>query len=575
MQAMVRFLRATVAFGTVRWLLVACLCLGFRGSADADGKVFPPRAYPAEVTIPDQTAVVVWSEGVQRLVIETRFVGEGTNFAWVIPLPSQPVIEAASAGLFTTLRHSFQPDIKHHVANVWAVALLLGGLAWLGLTVRRGGSISFSDLAGMAAFAVGIGVVVEASAINLSMAFASFMVAFFATLAVRRGVQPVYVILVGGAIVAVLGAMLLPALAKGTANVAQHAEPGVRVLASERVGVYETTTVAATDPAALPRWLDENGFVLTPGSQPVIEQYAREGWVFVAAKVNREDAGRATSAPHPLSFTFPADQPVYPLRLTGVGGDELAVELYVFGPGRAYCNGFAVAECHEIQFPPTGSWRNRPSPSYVGHPVLREWVTDARVVTKLAATLKAFEMIEDALISWQPFERKRFVVFSHVGARSIALNLGVSFTVGVMLCLGGWRALRPSKPAPWGKRFLLAVGAGVVLTATTYAALPKIEVRLDQRGGFAPRSALHHVCSMLERRLPRERTPTITEVRAAFQQLAPELEDTELRNGFTGEPIREDDSPGNFTLRETERGVEFVAHDATGAGHVVTVFSRW
>lgn len=68
----------------------------------ADGKFFPPTALPANVTIPDQRALIHFTNGIERLVIETRFVGEGTNFAWVVPLPSQPVIEAATTGLFPT-----------------------------------------------------------------------------------------------------------------------------------------------------------------------------------------------------------------------------------------------------------------------------------------------------------------------------------------------------------------------------------------------------------------------------------------------------------------------------------------
>src|SRR5690349_16851031 len=68
----------------------------------ADGKFYPPKALPASINIPDQSALLIWSNGVERLVIETRFVGEGTNFAWVVPLPSIPKIEPATTGLFPT-----------------------------------------------------------------------------------------------------------------------------------------------------------------------------------------------------------------------------------------------------------------------------------------------------------------------------------------------------------------------------------------------------------------------------------------------------------------------------------------
>ena len=49
-----------------------------------------PEVYYAKVEIPEQQALIHYSGGVERLVIETSFPGEGTNFAWVVPLPSTP-----------------------------------------------------------------------------------------------------------------------------------------------------------------------------------------------------------------------------------------------------------------------------------------------------------------------------------------------------------------------------------------------------------------------------------------------------------------------------------------------------
>ena len=67
------------------------LLLFLPGTALADGMVIPTIAYPAKITIPDQRALICYTNGTERLVIETRFTGAGTNFAWVVPLPSQPV----------------------------------------------------------------------------------------------------------------------------------------------------------------------------------------------------------------------------------------------------------------------------------------------------------------------------------------------------------------------------------------------------------------------------------------------------------------------------------------------------
>jgi hypothetical protein len=97
-------------------------------AALADGMVIPTIAYPAKITIPDQRALICFSNGTERLVIETRFTGAGTNFAWVVPLPGQPVIEEATTGLFTTLQYlvparnypQCSPVLVRDISNYWA-----------------------------------------------------------------------------------------------------------------------------------------------------------------------------------------------------------------------------------------------------------------------------------------------------------------------------------------------------------------------------------------------------------------------------------------------------------------------
>src|SRR6185503_7857538 len=91
----------------------------------------------------------------------------------------------------------------------------------------------------------------------------------------------------------------------------------VSILSRETVGVYDTTTLAAKDPQALVEWLHDNGYVLPPEANSVVSNYAKRGWVFVAAKLRRDTAAHAMRAPHPLCFTFQTDKAVYPMRLTG------------------------------------------------------------------------------------------------------------------------------------------------------------------------------------------------------------------------------------------------------------------
>src|SRR6266850_4372441 len=100
-------------------------------SARADGMVVPEVFYP-KVEIPDQQAFIHFSDGVERLVIETSFLAQGTNFAWVVPLPSSPDIKPVSESFFATLQQTFQPRLIHHVAPYYVGLLFLCGLGFLG-----------------------------------------------------------------------------------------------------------------------------------------------------------------------------------------------------------------------------------------------------------------------------------------------------------------------------------------------------------------------------------------------------------------------------------------------------------
>ena len=257
----------------------------------ADGKVFPSVAVPESVRIPDQRAILSWSKGVERLVIETRFLGRGSNFAWVVPLPSPPVVEPVSTGLFTTLTQLMQPKVVHAPLHYWLFGVLVTPIVAAGLS----GRVRLRDLA----------IVV--------------------------------------AILLVLASMLLPSLATAKAGVRAGAGL-VEILDHQRAGVFESTTLTGRDPAAVRQWLTQNGYQMPPGVEPVIRDYLSEGWVFVASRVHRSLETNGPSALHPLQFTFPTQNPVYPLRLTGVGNGDLEVDLFVFGEERAKADHFDVIE---------------------------------------------------------------------------------------------------------------------------------------------------------------------------------------------------------------------------------------
>jgi len=216
----------------------------------ADGKAFPPVAVATEVTMPDQRALLVWSNGVERLAIETRIVGEGTNFAWVVPLPSAPKVEAATTGLFPTLAWLTPPKVVNAPGPVGWCIWSTSGLACLFLRVRRNTPVEWMDA--VAILAMGAGLVGLGDGwLGVWMAMQGIALSGLAVWRLRRG-EPVWYSFALLLIAVLLWtALLLPALATaGGSAPSQAAENGVRMRSSNGTGVSHISR-SATAPGEL------------------------------------------------------------------------------------------------------------------------------------------------------------------------------------------------------------------------------------------------------------------------------------------------------------------------------------
>jgi hypothetical protein len=502
-------------------------------AALADGMVVPTIAYPAKITIPDQRALICYTNGAERLVIETRFNGAGTNFAWVVPLPSQPVIEEATTGLFPTLQYLFRPQIIHNVPRYYIGIL----------------------------FALGFVYLLRLAAKSVSNAFTIALVLL---------------------LLVILAALLLTATKSRSAGMSSEtSSQAVTILDRKLVGIFETTTIASRDARALQTWLSENRFAMPTNAEPVIASYVKDGWVFVATKVRRDKPDNETSTPHPLSFTFKTDKPVYPMRLTGVDNGPLNVELYVFGPSRAEASHFKVERCTQPAYPVSSDeWpRQSPEPLNIVHPLLREWVVGSSVATKLTATLSSNDMRNDVWINWTPFWEKRNILFSRQGALTSALNWGTGLLAAGLLvvCLAAFSNERHKPKLP--RRIGIVMATSIVLVGLFYLAVGKTEVKLikGEYYYFAP----HEVPPTLGMILTEVNYQTTAEARAKLQNIVSNptnaafwgLKGWDNWNNFLiGGHIHEEDSPGNYVLRETNNQLELVIFDVEGGEHVE---GRW
>jgi len=135
-----------------------------------------------------------------------------------------------------------------------------------------------------------------------------------------------------------------------------------RVLERVDIGIYDAAVLAAPNGAALRRWLDAHRFHVPSAAFATFDEYAGRGWVFVAFRVAPARVDSATHAAlaagtlQPVRFRFRTDEPVFPLRVSAIGGRPSQVLLYVIASQALVhrtCNRAAWTEnaCH-----PVGAW---------------------------------------------------------------------------------------------------------------------------------------------------------------------------------------------------------------------------
>ncbi len=316
----------------------------------ADGKVFARPEAQVRVEIPNQQALIYHHDGIECLVIETAFLGVGTNFGWVVPLPGEPKVEAVSENFFLALHAALQPRLLHYVHHYYLGVLFVCGVAWLAWRSFKGDAAWLPDLPLCLLLALGVGFLGKSPlAGGLALVF---------LLAVRlftRSTTNFTIVVLVAMLLAIWMTSALHLEPFGlvqTLSASPDATPpapaGVTVLSVQRAGLFEATTLRGTTPRAVLDWLENNGFAAPPSVAPVVQDYVQRGWVFVASKIQREGSTDAVTAAHPLAFTFATARPIYPLKLTGVDNGNCSIDLYVFGAARAAAPHFRTVRCDRV-----------------------------------------------------------------------------------------------------------------------------------------------------------------------------------------------------------------------------------
>ncbi|MFZ1933728.1 MAG: DUF2330 domain-containing protein [Thermoguttaceae bacterium] len=511
------------------------VALTFATAAFGDGVYIPERAVRKIPEIPAQRAVLSWRDGQETLLISSALDSESQKLGWIIPLPAVPkTIEKQTPGTLKTLDFCIQPEITH-------------------------------DLYPQVVFAV----------------YAFFVInVVLATLLFKKK-ERLGFLLVELFFIAVVPALMLPALGSGRPSITKAANAAVEKTAT--VGSYQIGILRPQKLDNLNAWLAENGFSVLPSTaaSPVAD-YIAKGWVFAATKLVRGESG--ANAPHPIQMTFAAPKPVYPLKLTALAGGRTTFEIFVIADDRMacaelreeFCDQFSralnPADYGDIHYETTVCFLEKTTDQIIGHPAICPLMWDKCILTKFAGTIDADRMTADLQFDKKPFEGYRQHFYTEQGAYHLSLILFVCMT-GCWLA-GSMVAYRAKIVRPWGLtrylgRVLLPVvamyGIGVTIL---FACLPKLaasEVVTGRHWRGAQLVSLHgDIAEALQDR-PWILQRTAKQIGESLLQLCGEKwEQRRLQNPVTGADVLLEDSPGNFTVEKSDKGVIVRIYDHIG-----------
>jgi hypothetical protein len=116
---------------------------------------------------------------------------------------------------------------------------------------------------------------------------------------------------------------------------------GVMVLHRGTVGPYDTVTLRSQEGDALTQWLTDNGYVIPPDIEPVIEAYVSEGADFIAVRLSPDKGVQQMT---PVRVVTPGGEYLLPLRMVAAGvGLSVNIVLYVIGEHR-----YGLPDLHEV-----------------------------------------------------------------------------------------------------------------------------------------------------------------------------------------------------------------------------------
>ena len=107
---------------------------------------------------------------------------------------------------------------------------------------------------------------------------------------------------------------------------------GVDMLGGRDLGPLRVVTLRSGSASALEDWLRAHRFPLPDGLAEGTQSYLDDGWDVVVARLRAAADGETLATLQPLEIRFPAQQVVYPLRLSRMAAGGSTARVDVFAP---------------------------------------------------------------------------------------------------------------------------------------------------------------------------------------------------------------------------------------------------
>lgn len=506
-------------------LILFVLSLSSTTRLCADGIYIPHKAYLTSPKIPAQMAVISYRDGKETLVVQSQLEAEGQEFGWIIPVPAVPTeMRVGTPGILKTFAVELLPEMyvsdPHTGENGFKLFLIFLTISYWCLTViyRRP---------------------------NFRLARNIFASVFLFVFLCFCSLQSL-----------------------GSKALVFNRISGISILNEQSIGNYDVAVLQPKSSTAFNDWLNANNLrPLDARGQKIVQQYLDEGWSFVAAKLHRDTNG--LSAPHPLILTFPAKQPVYPMRLTALADSPVHLELFVIAKEQvktsplrlAYCDQFSEHKLEKGQawlmdFTSYGAssstdrkFFGKSYKARIGHDKAMELMWEGCVVTKLSGDLLPKDMALDYVLNSVEHGAPRRDLFYSSGRAffdSVFWSMGL-WCVGLIALVVYYRKIiyAQTHKVFIDRAIKLLMLACWLTTIVIYVALPKADIRDAGSHGSSLYQNSSHVSELAEEFLTID-PPLSKEV------LSRKLQDTwkelDLQNPYQGEDRISEDSPGNFEV---------------------------